>query len=38
MNIPKYFIYLAFTGWTIIFVSMLISIFKTATAKEAAAK
>ncbi len=38
MNIPKYFIYLAFAGWTFIFVSMLISIFKTATAKEATTK
>jgi tellurite resistance protein TehA-like permease len=38
MNIPKYFIYLAFIAWTIIFVSMLISIFKAATAKEAASK
>ena len=38
VNIPKYFIYLAFTAWTVIFISMLISIFKTATAKEAAAK
>jgi len=37
-NISKYFIYLAYIAWTIIFVSMLISIFKTATAKEAAAK
>jgi tellurite resistance protein TehA-like permease len=37
-NISKYFIYLAFIAWTIIFVSMLISIFKTATAKETAAK
>jgi len=36
LNIPKYFIYLAFIAWTIIFVSMLISMFKTATAKEAA--
>jgi len=38
LNIPKYFIYLAFIAWTIIFISMLISIYKTATAKEAAAK
>jgi len=38
VNIPRYFIYLAFAGWTVIFVSMLISIAKTATAKEAAAK
>ena len=37
-NISKYFIYLAYIAWTIIFVSMLISMFKTATAKEAAAK
>jgi tellurite resistance protein TehA-like permease len=37
-NISKYFIYLAYIAWTIIFISMLISIFKTATAKEAAAK
>ena len=35
-NISKYFIYLAYIAWTIIFVSMLISIFKAATAKEAA--
>jgi tellurite resistance protein TehA-like permease len=38
VNIPKYFIYLAFTAWTVIFISMLISIFKAATAKEAAAE
>ncbi len=38
VNIPKYFIYLAFIAWTIIFVSMLISIFKAATAKEATAE
>ena len=37
MNIPRYFIYLAFAGWAVIFASMLISIFKAATAKEAAA-
>lgn len=36
LNIPKYFIYIAFTAWTIIFISMLISMLKTATAKEAA--
>ena len=36
--ISKYFIYLAYIAWTIIFVTMLISIFKTATAKEAPAK
>ncbi len=35
MNIPKYFIYLAFVGWTVIFVSMIIAIYKAATAKEA---
>ena len=38
VNIPRYFIYLAFAGWTVIFVSMLISMGKAATAKEAAAK
>ncbi|MHC4454783.1 MAG: tellurite resistance/C4-dicarboxylate transporter family protein, partial [Planctomycetota bacterium] len=37
-NISKYFIYLAYIAWTIIFVSMLISIFKTATAKESTTK
>jgi len=37
-NISTYFIYLAYIAWTVIFVSMLISIFKTATAKETAAK
>lgn len=37
-NIPIYFIYLAYIAWTVIFVSMLVSIFKTATAKEAATK
>ncbi len=37
-NISDYFIYLAYIGWTVIFVSMLISIFKAATTKEAAAK
>ncbi|GAX62654.1 tellurite resistance protein and related permease [Candidatus Scalindua japonica] len=37
-NISKYFIYLAYIGWTIIFVSMLISIFKAVTAKETTAK
>ena len=36
INIPKYFIYIAFTAWAIIFVSMIISMFKVATtsAKE----
>jgi tellurite resistance protein TehA-like permease len=36
INIPKYFIYIAFTAWTIIFISMIISMFKVATtsAKE----
>ncbi|MGR3293166.1 MAG: tellurite resistance/C4-dicarboxylate transporter family protein [Candidatus Scalindua sp.] len=38
MNIPKYFIYLAFIAWTIIFISMLISMFKAATAKKATAE
>ncbi len=37
-NISTYFIYLAYIAWTVIFVSMLISIFKAATAKEAAAE
>ncbi|MBT6051802.1 MAG: C4-dicarboxylate ABC transporter, partial [Candidatus Scalindua sp.] len=37
MNIPRYFIYLAFVGWTVIFVSMIISMLKAASAKEAAA-
>ena len=37
-NISTYFIYLAYIAWTVIFVSMLISIFKAATAKEAATK
>ncbi len=32
INIPKYFIYIAFTAWTIIFVSMIISILKVAVA------
>ncbi len=35
-NISKYFIYLAYFAWTIIFVYMLISMLKAATAKEAA--
>jgi len=35
INIPKYFIYIAFIAWAIIFVTMLISMFKAATAKEA---
>jgi tellurite resistance protein TehA-like permease len=36
INIPKYFIYIAFTAWTIIFISMIISMFKvvTTSAKE----
>ena len=34
-NISKYFIYLAYIAWTIIFVSMIISMIKSATAKEA---
>ncbi|MDP6924871.1 MAG: tellurite resistance/C4-dicarboxylate transporter family protein [Candidatus Scalindua sp.] len=37
-NISTYFIYLAYIAWTVIFVSMLISIFKAATAKEVATK
>ncbi len=37
-NISTYFIYLAYIAWVIIFVGMLISIFKTATTKEAATK
>ena len=35
-NIAKYFIYLAYFAWAIIFVYMLISMLKAATAKEAA--
>jgi tellurite resistance protein TehA-like permease len=35
LNIPKYFIYLAYFAWTIIFVTMLISMLKAVTAKEA---
>ena len=38
VNIPRYFIYLAFAGWTFIFVTMIISMIKAATAREAAAK
>lgn len=38
VNIPIYFIYLAFIAWTVIFISMLISIFKAATAKKATAE
>jgi len=34
MNIPKYSIYIAFIAWFVISISMLISIYKTATAKE----
>ena len=34
-NISKYFIYLAYFAWIIIFVSMLIAMLKAATAKEA---
>ncbi|MFV1977049.1 MAG: tellurite resistance/C4-dicarboxylate transporter family protein [Candidatus Scalindua sp.] len=34
MNIPKYSIYIAFIAWIIISISMLIAIYKTATAKE----
>lgn len=37
-NISKYFIYLAYIAWTIIFIGMLISIYKSATTKEAATK
>ncbi|MBS1257124.1 MAG: hypothetical protein MAG551_00159 [Candidatus Scalindua arabica] len=37
INIPVYFIYIAFTAWTIIFISMIISMLKAATAKETAA-
>lgn len=36
INIPTYFIYIAFTAWTIIFISMIISILKAVTAKETA--
>jgi len=35
-NISKYFIYLAYFAWVVIFVSMLISMLKVATSKEAA--
>lgn len=35
-NISTYFIYLAYIAWVVIFVSMIISMLKTATAKEAA--
>jgi hypothetical protein len=38
LNIPKYFIYLAFTGWTVIFISMIIAMLKAASAKEVATK
>ena len=34
VNISKYFIYIAFIAWIVISVSMLISIYKTAIAKE----
>jgi tellurite resistance protein TehA-like permease len=34
INIPKYFIYIAFTAWIIIFISMIVSMFKVATAKD----
>jgi tellurite resistance protein TehA-like permease len=34
MNIPKYSIYIAFIAWIVISISMLVSIYKTATAKE----
>ncbi len=37
-NISKYFIYLAYIAWTIIFVSMLISMLKAVSTKEAATK
>ena len=35
-NIPTYFIYLAYIAWVVIFVGMIISMIKAATAKEAA--
>jgi tellurite resistance protein TehA-like permease len=35
-NISTYFIYLAYIAWVVIFISMLISMLKAATAKEAA--
>lgn len=35
-NISTYFIYLAYIAWVVIFVSMIISMLKAATAKEAA--
>ncbi len=38
VNIAKYFIYIAFIAWIVISVSMLISIYKTAIAKEATIK
>ncbi len=34
MNIPNYFIYIAYLGWSIIFISMMVSISKEATKKE----
>lgn len=34
INIPKYFIYIAFAAWVIIFVSMIVSMFKVATSKK----
>lgn len=30
LNIPKYFIYFAFTAWAIIFISMIVSMLKVA--------
>ncbi len=32
INIPKYFIFIAFTAWIIIFISMIVSMFKVAVA------
>ena len=36
LNIPKYFIYVAFIAWTVIFVSMIISIIKSITKNRVA--
>ena len=33
MNIPNYFIYIAYLGWSIIFISMIIAMLKAATEK-----
>ena len=36
-NISKYFIYAAYVAWCFIFITMILSMIKAATAKEAAA-